>query len=107
MAGLVPAIHDLAATKQDVDARHKAGHDEGQRPPCRRRFRFPSCRRSREDPMKFGRTAAWNEADFHAADADRLARDEDTVRRGFWRKARRFAARVPFAEDLLAAYYCA
>jgi uncharacterized membrane protein YkvA (DUF1232 family) len=57
--------------------------------------------------MKFGRTAAWNEADFHAADADRLARDEDTVRRGFWRKARRFAARVPFAEDLLAAYYCA
>ena len=38
---------------------------------------------------------------------DRLARDEDTVRRGFWRKARRFAARLPFAEDLLAAYYCA
>ena len=57
--------------------------------------------------MKFARTAAWNEADFRAADADRLARDEDTVRRGFWRKARRFAARVPFAEDLLAAYYCA
>jgi uncharacterized membrane protein YkvA (DUF1232 family) len=57
--------------------------------------------------MKFGRTAAWNEADFSAANADRLARDEDTVRRGFWRKARRFAARVPFAEDLLAAYYCA
>jgi len=27
MAGLVPAIHDLAK-KQDVDARHKAGHDE-------------------------------------------------------------------------------
>ncbi len=57
--------------------------------------------------MKFGRAAAWNEAHFSAADADRLARDEDTVRRGFWRKARRFAARVPFAEDLLAAYYCA
>ena len=57
--------------------------------------------------MKFGRTAAWNEADFSTADADRLARDEDAVRRGFWRKARRFAARVPFAEDLLAAYYCA
>jgi hypothetical protein len=30
MAGLVPAIHVLfdAATKEDVDARHKAGHDE-------------------------------------------------------------------------------
>jgi hypothetical protein len=29
MAGLVPAIHVLlAATDQDVDARHKAGHDD-------------------------------------------------------------------------------
>ena len=29
MAGLVPAIHVfVASTKQGVDARHKAGHDE-------------------------------------------------------------------------------
>jgi len=29
MAGLDPAIHVvLAATTEDVDARHKAGHDE-------------------------------------------------------------------------------
>jgi hypothetical protein len=29
MAGLDPAIHVFAsARKQDVDARHKAGHDE-------------------------------------------------------------------------------
>jgi hypothetical protein len=29
MAGLVPAIHVLLqAGKKDVDARHKAGHDE-------------------------------------------------------------------------------
>jgi hypothetical protein len=27
MAGLVPAIHVFAA-KKDVDARHKAGHDD-------------------------------------------------------------------------------
>jgi hypothetical protein len=27
MAGLVPAIHDCMSSK-DVDARHKAGHDE-------------------------------------------------------------------------------
>jgi hypothetical protein len=27
MAGLVPAIHVLLAAAQDVDARHKAGHD--------------------------------------------------------------------------------
>jgi hypothetical protein len=27
MAGLVPAIHVFATHEQDVDARHKAGHD--------------------------------------------------------------------------------
>ena len=43
--------------------------------------------------------ASWNEADF--------ARDEETVRRRFWQKARRVAVRLPFAEDLLAAWYCA
>ncbi|HZS63028.1 MAG TPA: YkvA family protein [Xanthobacteraceae bacterium] len=32
---------------------------------------------------------------------------ESLVRRGFWRKATRLAARLPFAHDLLAAYYCA
>jgi len=52
-------------------------------------------------------TAAWNEADFSALGAERVARDEDTVRRGFWRKVKRYAARLPFVEDLLAAYYCA
>ncbi|HEY9360497.1 MAG TPA: YkvA family protein [Xanthobacteraceae bacterium] len=34
-------------------------------------------------------------------------REVERVRREFWRKARRVAARLPFAEDLLAAYYCA
>jgi uncharacterized membrane protein YkvA (DUF1232 family) len=29
------------------------------------------------------------------------------VQREFWRKARRVAARLPFVEDLVAAYYCA
>ena len=57
--------------------------------------------------MKFARAASWNEADFATGDADRMARDEETVRRGFWRKARQFAARLPFSEDLLAAWYCA
>jgi len=28
MAGLVPAIHVLAAKKKDVDTRDKRGHDE-------------------------------------------------------------------------------
>jgi uncharacterized membrane protein YkvA (DUF1232 family) len=53
------------------------------------------------------RTATWNETDHSSADAGRFARDEEIVRRGFWTKARKFAARLPFAEDLLAAYYCA
>jgi uncharacterized membrane protein YkvA (DUF1232 family) len=52
-------------------------------------------------------SATWNEADFAAPDAERVARDEETVRRSFWRKLKRYASRLPFAEDLLAAYYCA
>jgi uncharacterized membrane protein YkvA (DUF1232 family) len=39
--------------------------------------------------------------------ADRLAKDRDSVRRRFWSKLKRVAVRLPFAEDLLAAYYCA
>jgi uncharacterized membrane protein YkvA (DUF1232 family) len=39
--------------------------------------------------------------------ADRLARDRDGVRRRFWIKLKRGAAKLPFVEDLLAAYYCA
>ncbi|MFD2183744.1 YkvA family protein [Rhodoplanes azumiensis] len=38
---------------------------------------------------------------------DQAAHDEETVRRGFWPKLKRVLARVPFAEELLAAYYCA
>jgi uncharacterized membrane protein YkvA (DUF1232 family) len=44
---------------------------------------------------------------FDDAPFDDAARNEDTVRRGFWVKVRRFGAGLPFAEDLLAAYYCA
>ena len=39
--------------------------------------------------------------------ADRLAQDRDSVRRRFWIKFKRVVAKLPFAEDLLAAYYCA
>ena len=52
-------------------------------------------------------TATWNETDHSSADAGRFERDEEIVRRGFWNKARKFAAQLPFAEDLLAAWYCA
>ena len=39
--------------------------------------------------------------------ADRLARDRQGVRRRFWIKFKQVVAQLPFAEDLLAAYYCA
>ncbi len=35
------------------------------------------------------------------------AANDDTLRRSFWQKLRRVAAQLPFAEDLLTAYYCA
>jgi uncharacterized membrane protein YkvA (DUF1232 family) len=39
--------------------------------------------------------------------ADRLAKDRDSVRKRFWVKFKRVVVRLPFAEDLLAVYYCA
>jgi uncharacterized membrane protein YkvA (DUF1232 family) len=53
--------------------------------------------------MAFERAAHWGRGGFD----DRDTRNEERLRRDFWRKAARVAARLPFAEDLLAAYYCA
>ena len=36
-----------------------------------------------------------------------IAANERRVKSGFWRKLARFAGRLPFAEDVVAAYYCA
>ncbi len=36
-----------------------------------------------------------------------VARNEELVREGFWRKLRRLIGRIPFAEELAAAYFCA
>lgn len=36
-----------------------------------------------------------------------IERNERIVRGGFWRKLRQLLGRLPFAEDLVAAYYCA
>jgi uncharacterized membrane protein YkvA (DUF1232 family) len=33
--------------------------------------------------------------------------DQDGIKRSFWAKLRRVGGRIPFAEDLVAAYYCA
>ena len=57
----------------------------------------------------FGRSAARGATDGATGGAtwDASQRNEERVRRGFWPKVQRVAARLPFAEDLLAAYYCA
>ena len=39
--------------------------------------------------------------------ADKLAKDPERVRKSFWMKLKRVVVKLPFAEDLLAAYYCA
>lgn len=41
------------------------------------------------------------------ATAEELQADEGRARENFWRKLRRVAGRIPFAEDLVAAYFCA
>ena len=46
--------------------------------------------------MAFARAAFWRRED-----------DDSALRRSFWRKLKRVAAHIPFAEELLAAYYCA
>ncbi len=47
--------------------------------------------------MAFARAAFWRSED----------NDDSSLRRGFWRKLKRVAGHIPFAEELLAAYYCA
>lgn len=40
-------------------------------------------------------------------DEDRRRDQEDRVRSGFWPTLKRAARHIPFAEDVVAAYYCA
>jgi uncharacterized membrane protein YkvA (DUF1232 family) len=70
--------------------------------------------------MRFGYSTAWSNAGWSNAGsssakawadakaaAQRIAADERDLQHRFWRKLRRLAARLPFAEDLVAAHYCA
>jgi uncharacterized membrane protein YkvA (DUF1232 family) len=65
--------------------------------------------------MRFGRTSTgsknWAGSEAWSGKARRgapnFAEDERVVRTGFWVKVKRRAAALPFAEDLLSAYYCA
>ena len=37
----------------------------------------------------------------------RATRDEEGLKRRFWDKLKRVAGKIPFAEDLVAAFFCA
>ncbi|HTP93452.1 MAG TPA: YkvA family protein [Xanthobacteraceae bacterium] len=54
--------------------------------------------------MWFQQAASWQSVQ---ALTRRVASDEAELLRSFWRKILGLAASLPFAEDLLAAYYCA
>lgn len=45
--------------------------------------------------------------DFTEQDFARASADEKRVRDGFWKKLGSTAARIPFAEEVTSAYYCA
>jgi uncharacterized membrane protein YkvA (DUF1232 family) len=55
--------------------------------------------------MTHRRAAGWDAGPYQWE--ARHAADEPRLRRRFWSKAKRIGAALPFAEDLLAAYYCA
>lgn len=61
--------------------------------------------------MPIDRSATWEGDDWSGEQADaageRAYRDRNHVRRAFWPKLARVLAEVPFAEELVAAYYCA
>lgn len=56
--------------------------------------------------MAFEHATTWDRWLRHG-DMRRTKQEEERVRRDFWAKAKRFAAHLPFVEDLLTAYYCA
>jgi uncharacterized membrane protein YkvA (DUF1232 family) len=80
---------------------------------CRTRRAAPTAREQGTNiAMPIEHSAAWDDEtrftndDFANDDAE-AARQRAHVRRAFWPKLKRVLAGVPFAEDLVAAYYCA
>lgn len=57
--------------------------------------------------MKKDKEPAYAPKEEEAIKPEIIAKNEKTVNAKFWTKMARLAARIPFAEDLVAAYYCA
>jgi uncharacterized membrane protein YkvA (DUF1232 family) len=62
-----------------------------------------------EEPGKESGMTSENTMEFDQAEFDpaKFAQDRERVREDFWIKIKRVAVKLPFIEDLLAAYYCA
>jgi uncharacterized membrane protein YkvA (DUF1232 family) len=56
---------------------------------------------------RFDDRATWRDGGFSDAEASKAASDAGRVGADFWPLLKRVAKRIPFAEDALAAYYCA
>ena len=57
--------------------------------------------------LEAGKAMATSDHSVGFEPADKMAQDSESVRRRFCIKFKRVVAQLPFAEDLLAAYYCA
>ena len=57
--------------------------------------------------MKKEKEPAYAPKEEDAIKPEIIAKNEKTVNAKFWTKMARMAARIPFAEDAVAAYYCA
>jgi uncharacterized membrane protein YkvA (DUF1232 family) len=66
-------------------------------------------RRNQNGERRLGKRITMSQSEHSVGldEADRLAQNPDDLRHRFWRKLKRLAVKLPFAEDLLAAYYCA
>jgi len=58
-------------------------------------------------PGARGQVSAMTSRELTVPEIEKLNRDQATTEREFLRKLRRHARRIPFADQLLAAYYCA
>ena len=69
-----------------------------------RPLRIPIYRDAEKEPRKSAMARSQQSIEF---DTNALVNNPQRLRESFWKKLKRVASKLPFAEDLLAAYYCA
>lgn len=95
-------------TDIDVSALPASCRDRS-RPPCTQACCPREVRRSSLSISEMSILLArrWAMATWHTASALNFPKFERRVKRDFWTALKRFAGRLAFVEDLVAAYYCA